>query len=120
MSKRPISFGNSGVGSRPNPFARPSRPVSAKPALGFDNDEDASDEGNTGPPKRKQLKLDDELEEDNEVPMKSDPKPSNSSTPFFMRKPAGRTGSDDDDEDAFSRLKSKQGKREKPFGIYLG
>jgi len=110
MSKRPISFGNAGLGSKPNPFTRPSKPAPAKSSLGFDNDEDDQDEeSNRVPPKRKQLRLDDELEdEDDNAAAKSKETPSAGSTPFFMRKTVGRA--EDQEDDVFSRLKSKKGK----------
>lgn len=111
MSKRPISFGNAGFGSKPSPFARPSRPISAKSSLGFDNGEDdQDDEHNRVPPKRKQLKLDDELEnEDENSAAKSQEKPVVGSTPFFIRKAFGRADTQDEEVDVFSRLKSKNG-----------
>ncbi|GJJ75691.1 ATP-dependent RNA helicase DDX42 [Entomortierella parvispora] len=109
MSKRPISFGSAGLGLKSSPFSRLSRPAAAKSSLGFDNDEDEQDEEhNKGLHRRKQLKLDDELEDrDERTADKGLEEPKVSHTPFFLKKPLGRTDVEDE-EDAFSRLKSNK------------
>ncbi|KAI8598157.1 P-loop containing nucleoside triphosphate hydrolase protein [Dissophora ornata] len=91
--KRPINIslgGASGLGAKPNPFARNTRPRASKSALGFQDDEDDDeDEQNStsGPPNRKLIKLD-HTPVDHNPPDKS------------------LLGGDDDEDDAFSKLAS--------------
>lgn len=122
-----LGSGSPNLNSRSNPFARPTRP-STTTALGFGDDEgddDDEDKGNdsigsTGPPKRKQIKLehgpgDTEDQEEDAFSKLSAAKPSASvssaSRPSALPGKKSVFGDEDDDEeeDAFSRLGSKKG-----------
>ncbi|KAF9923145.1 ATP-dependent RNA helicase ddx42 [Linnemannia zychae] len=113
-----ISFGggSKNLNARPNPFARPARPLTTT-ALGFgDGDGDESDGENdksnsAGPPKRKHIKLDHEQEvtEDqggDTLAKLDNPKEVSPSYPLPTKKSV--FGDDDDEEeDALSRLVHK-------------
>lgn len=119
-----LGSGSPSLNSRPNPFARPTRP-STTTALGFgDDDDDDDDKGNdstgsTGPPKRKQIKLEhgpDDTEGQGEDAFSklsaANPSASVSSASRLTAPPVRKSvfGHDDDDEeDAFSRLGFKKG-----------
>lgn len=122
-----LGSGSPNLNSRPNPFARPTRP-STTTALGFgdDDDDDGGNEdkgnsstGSTGPPKRKQIKLDhgpgdteDQGEDAFSKLSAAKPSASASSGSRLPAPPVKKSvfGDDDDDEeDAFSLLRSKKG-----------
>ncbi|KAG9069195.1 hypothetical protein KI688_010092 [Linnemannia hyalina] len=121
-----LGSGSPNLNSRPSPFARPTRP-SRTTALGFgddDDDDDDEDKGNdstgsTGPPKRKQIKLeqgpdDTEGQGEDAFSKLSTVKPSGSASSASrppappVKKSVFGDDDDDDEEDAFSHLGSKK------------
>ncbi|KAF9101835.1 ATP-dependent RNA helicase ddx42 [Mortierella sp. GBA35] len=110
-----LGSGSTNLNARANPLARSTRP-STTTALGFGDDDDNEDKnnnaGSSGPPKRKQIKLDheqgdtaDQGEEDVFSKL-SAPKASAPLPPLAKMSVFG--DDDDDEEDAFSRLGSKK------------
>jgi hypothetical protein len=115
-----LGTGSPNLSSRPNPFARPTRPLTTT-ALGFgdDEDEDNSDDrtGSTGSPKRKQIKLDhgqedtEDQEEDAFSKLGTPKAPASASRPTAppAKKSVFDEVDDEEKENAFSRLDSKKG-----------
>lgn len=102
--KRSINIslgGGQGSASSTNPFARSSQPGS-RPSLGFEDDDggDLSD-SNSGPPKRKLVKLDHDNDDDDAFSRLASKQSTAPTGP-----PQRRVN---DDDDAFSRLASNKG-----------
>lgn len=115
-----LGTGSPNLNSRPNPFARPTRPLTTT-ALGFgdDEDEDNSDDrtGSTGSPKRKQIKLEHDQKDTEDREEDDFSKLGTSKTPASASRPSAPTAKksvfddddDDEEENALSRLNSEKG-----------
>ncbi|KAF9437042.1 ATP-dependent RNA helicase ddx42 [Entomortierella beljakovae] len=121
--KRTINIslgGSSAPGSKPNPFARSTRPSSTKSALGFQDDEDEDDNLSSLGHKQKQIKLDHDNATD-DISRKSNTESDDedafsklSASETIEQNPPPRKsifgGDDEDEDDAFSLIASKKGR----------